>query len=77
MLSQVSSVRERPTDLISCPKQLVERTDALVAVHDRGRTDVVITTLREHLAVTDDRRVQTVAGAYYDERIWSDGVTHL
>lgn len=53
------------------PERLVERTDALAAVLETDRTDVILSALRDHLrnAAHDDELKQEIAGAYYDGEI--------
>lgn len=53
------------------PESLVERTDALAAVLETDRTDVILSALRDHLrdAAHDDEIKQEIAGAYYDGKI--------
>jgi len=53
------------------PERLVERTDALAAVLETDRTDVILSALRDHLrdAAHDNEIKQEIAGAYYDDEI--------
>lgn len=53
------------------PNGLVDRADALAAVLETDRTDVIVSALREYLreAAQDDDVVQDVAEAYYDDEI--------
>jgi len=53
------------------PGRLVERADALADVLGEDRTDILVTALREYLqeAAHDDRRIQEIADAYYDDEI--------
>lgn len=53
------------------PERLVKRTDALAAVLETDRTDVILSALRDHLrnAAHDDEIKQEIAGAYYDGEI--------
>lgn len=53
------------------PERLVERTDALAAVLETDRTDVILSALRDYLrnAAHDDELKQEIAGAYYDGEI--------
>jgi len=53
------------------PDRLIDRTDALAAVLEEDRTDILITALREYLqdAAHDDALTQEIATAYYDDEI--------
>lgn len=53
------------------PSGLVDRADALAAVLDTDRTDVLVSALREYLheAAHNDELVQEVAESYYDGEI--------
>ncbi|MFB6139642.1 MAG: hypothetical protein ABEJ26_04315 [Halosimplex sp.] len=53
------------------PEDLVDRTDALAAVLETDRTDVLTSALREFLreASHDDDLVQEIADAYYRDEI--------
>lgn len=53
------------------PDRLVERADALADVLGEDRTDILVTALREYLqeAAHDDRLIQEMAAAYYDDEI--------
>lgn len=53
------------------PRGLVERADALAAVLETDRTDILTNALREYLreASHDDDIKQEIAGAYYDNEI--------
>jgi hypothetical protein len=53
------------------PERLVERADVLGEVEERDRAEIVTTAPREYLrdATADERIVQEIAGAYYDDRI--------
>ena len=52
------------------PDRLIGRADALAAVLDEDRTDILVTALREYLqaAAHDDALTQETA-AYYDDEI--------
>ena len=60
-------------------EKLVERADVLATVLGTDRTEVVTDALREYLrdAAGDDRLVQEIAGAYYDEEITFDQLREL
>jgi hypothetical protein len=53
------------------PNRLIDRADALAAVLGEDRTDVLVTALREYLqdAAHNDKLVQEIAAAYYDDEI--------
>ncbi|WP_336361548.1 hypothetical protein [Haladaptatus sp. ZSTT2] len=53
------------------PHRLIDRADALAAVLGEDRTDVLVTALREYLqdAAHDDKLIQEIAAAYYDDEI--------
>lgn len=53
------------------PRGLVERADALAAVFETDRTDILTNALREYLreASHDDDVKQEIAGAYYEDDI--------
>lgn len=61
------------------PEDLVDRADALAAVLDADRTEVLIDALREYLrdAAHDDDLNQEIAGAYYDGDIEFDQLVGL
>lgn len=61
------------------PESLVERTDALAAVLETDRTDVILSALRDHLrnAAHDDELKQEIAEAYYDGEISFDELREL
>jgi predicted transcriptional regulator len=60
-------------------EKLVERADVLATVLGTDRTEVPTDALREYLRDTagDDRLVQEIAGAYYDEEITFDQLREL
>jgi predicted transcriptional regulator len=60
-------------------EKLVERADVLATVLGTDRTEVLTDALREYLRDTagDDRLVQEIAGAYYDEEITFDQLREL
>lgn len=53
------------------PEGLVERADALAAVLETDRTDIIISALRTYLrqAAHDDNLKQEIADAYYSDEI--------
>ena len=61
------------------PDRLVERADALADVLGEDRTDILVTALREYLqeATHDDRLVQEIAAAYFDDEITGEQLKTL
>lgn len=61
------------------PEDLIERADALAAVLDTSRTDVLTDALREYLrdAAHDDRIKQEIADAYYEGDLSEDELVAL
>jgi len=61
------------------PDRLVERADALADVLGEDRTDILVTALREYLqdATHDDRLLQEIAAAYYDDEISNEQLNTL
>ena len=53
------------------PEGLIEQADALATAEGKNRTDVLVEALRAYLAeASDDERVQqTIANAYYEDRL--------
>ena len=56
------------------PMGLVDRADALAAVFETDRTDILISALREYLrdAAHSDEVKQEIADAYYDDITFED-----
>lgn len=69
--THMSSGSEKKRVQFRAPHGLIERTDALAAVLETNRTDILISALREYLrdAAHSDEITQEVADAYYDDEI--------
>lgn len=61
------------------PSRLIDRADALAAVLDENRTDLLVRALREYLreAKHDDTLIQEIADAYYDDEITGEQLERL
>lgn len=67
----MSSGSEKKRVQFRAPRGLVDRADALAAVLETDRTEVLISALREYLrdAAHSDEVKQEIADAYYDDDI--------
>jgi len=61
------------------PASLIERLDAIAAVYDTNRSDLLVEALREYLVKTADSEPfqELVATKYYDDKLEFETVTQL
>jgi len=61
------------------PASLIERLDAIAAVYDTNRSDLLVEALREYLVKTADSEPfqELVATKYYDDQLGFETVTQL
>ena len=61
------------------PSGLIEQADALAAVLETDRTDILTSALRQYLqsAAHDETITQEIAGAYYDDDITYEELQEL
>lgn len=75
----MSSESKKKRVQFRAPRGLVDRADALAAVFETDRTDILVSALREYLrdAAHSDEVKQKIAEAFYDDEITFEELKHL
>jgi len=79
-LAHIMSASDKPRRVhFQSPEYLVERLDAIAALFDKDRTDLLVEAIREYIEETADSETfqELVATKYYDDQLEFEAVKQL